>query len=123
MPSLTEDITIVSANTRTLGFIPLENHMLYSLSIFHPDDAVVPNQCWAEIGLMIGGTTYSNKVALLSTGYIGRGAPLGWTGQIIVLPETYAYAQILSPATGTYRLCAILYKLISLPDGGFRVDP
>lgn len=123
MPSLTDDILTLASYVRTIGTIPLQQQMLYSLSVFELEDSVFPLECWAEIGLMIGGTTYAHKVTILASGYVGRGAPIGWTGSMIVLPETFAYGQLLAPLARTYRLAAILYKLIELPEGGFRVDP
>jgi hypothetical protein len=72
---------------------------------------------------MIGGTEYDKKVTVLAGGYLGRGSAIGWTGNILVLPETYAYAQLLAASVKLYRLAVVLYKIIPLPEGGFRVDP
>lgn len=123
MSSPTTEIKVTAAYTRTLGTMPLSMDMLHALAVIDPEDATIPNECWAEIGLMSGGRTHANKVALLAAGWIGRNCPIGWTGSIPITEDMYAYAVLTSVTTHTYRLAAIMNKLIPLPGGGFRVDP
>lgn len=123
MPSLTETFTVAANSVRSIATIPLSQHMLYSVTLLHVGNVGTPVEAFGEIGIMEGGITYAHKIAVLDSGYVGTDASLIWTGNIIVLPETSVYAQLVADIQSEYRLSAILYKLIPLEDGGFRVDP
>lgn len=122
MPVLTEDHTIVASLTREYIIIPVERQYIKTLTLYDLYQTASLRQIWAQIGIMSGGHTTQNIIATLASGYLNRISPIAWSGNLPVDPDMSLFAEIYGPVGQQLRLCAILYKIVTTPEGLFHVD-
>lgn len=123
MPSLTKDASVAANRVRTTIVIPVEHQILKSACVLDVDAALQPNDGYVVIGLMEGGISHQNKVAVLASGYVGASSMVGWTGSMPITVDTHVFADIYSSAGGDYRLVILPWKIVSTEKGLFVVDP
>jgi hypothetical protein len=123
MPSATSDGNAPASRVRTLITIPVEHTVVSTICCIDLTNALQPNDAYAEIGLMSGGTTPQNKIAALAAGYIGKDCPVAWSGKIITDPDMFLYAVVFSSIGGPFRLAALVNPYKIGADGGIILDP
>lgn len=123
MPTRVENGTAAANRVLLRLTIPMEEHIIYSASIFQQFTSEQPNDAFGIIGLMAGGTNINNRIAILASGYLGSSASIGWTGQLPTWSDSYLYADIHSSSGGNFRVTAILWKYL-IKDGIIHgIDP
>jgi len=101
----------------------MEEHIIYSASIFQQFPTDQPNDAFGIIGLMAGGENINNRISILASGYFGSATSIGWTGQVPTWSNTFLYADIYSSTGGSFRVAAILWKYL-IKDGIIHgIDP
>lgn len=106
----TTDKTAAANRVLTTVTMDVSNTSIVAASLIDIGNAGQPNDCWAELGIMAGGTDQAKRVALLQRGYTGPGSIVGWTGHIHLGAESYVYANIYSSSANNYRLAVITGK-------------
>lgn len=123
MPSLTKDVTVAANRVKSTVVIPIEHQILKSACVLDIESANQPNDAYVVIGIMEGGISHQNKVAILASGYVGSSSMVGWTGSIPVTVDTNVFADIYSSAGGDFRLVVLPWKIVRIEGGLFVVDP
>jgi len=95
------------AYQRTLITIDISGNDLESAYLYELSDAGRPLDCFAQIGVMSGGTNLVNRVALLDQGYAGVGSGVSWSGHLRLGEQTFLYALLYAREASTYRLAAV----------------
>lgn len=123
MPSFTKDGTAAAGRTLTVITKPVEKAVLMTLTVIDLSATAKPNSAYAEIGIMSGGLDPQQKIASLSSGYVGRDQPVSWTGYIITEDEMYAYAHVYSTPGGKFRLAGLVTPFKVSAEGALILDP
>jgi hypothetical protein len=123
MPTQTNDRNLNAAYALTLFSIPLEYHILTSVSLYDQDGGSNNNEIFAELGLFVGINARHVKLAVLASGLMGGRFNLGWTGQLPTEPGMAVYCAAYGPDDRDVRLAATLWKIVATEDGRFVLDP
>jgi len=111
MGAISIDHTISSANVHELSSVDIGNSTLVSLSLFETDAAYPVDLAWAEIGILSGGDTLEQRVAILANGYVSKRNAISWSGFIPVDCGSRVYVSILGPLTNAFRLVAFVVPI------------
>jgi len=105
-------IDITGASDRSLvdGFIRAETGSLLAVSAFPLDAGTDPADNWCEVGIMSDGTEPQHRIVLLSAGYLGTAAPIGWTGNIPLEKAMNIYIHLYSSAATLTRLSVLVER-------------
>lgn len=123
MPTTSHDVLVPSQRRLGLITIPASKGVLSTLAVIDNSNALQPNDCWIELGIMSGGTSPQNRVATLASGYSGKDTPISWSGKIILDTEMLLYAHVYSSAGGLFRLVGIVHPYKLNDEGGIILDP
>jgi hypothetical protein len=63
--------------------------LLIAASVYTDDDLEQPYETWAAIHLMRGGTEKSQRIHMLTDGFITEDHPLSWHGLFITQPDDF----------------------------------
>lgn len=80
--TLTQDATIVSRG--------MEAGILIGVSAFFIDEGPEPITVWVELGVSRSASP-TDRIALLSSGYLTHGSPVGWTGDLELGSDCFLY--------------------------------
>lgn len=123
MPTRVDNGTAPASRVLLRLVIPMEEHVIYTASVFQQFTSAAPNDSFAVIGLMNGGENTNNRIAILASGYLGAAESIGWTGIVPTWSDSFLYADIFSTQGGKFRMTAILWKYI-VKDGIIHgIDP
>lgn len=123
MPIATGDVTAGSGRVLATIFIPVEQSVLSTLTVVDLSNALQPNDAYAEIGIMSGGTNPQNKVAALAANYLGEDVSVSWSGKVITEAGMFLYAHIHSSAGGPFRLNGLVTPYKMGEKGELILDP
>jgi len=123
MPIIQVQATISVSLRPQIVLIPTDNHWVTAITLFSLDQESPPVECWAQIGLLGGGSTLEHKAATLAQGACGSGSDVFWSGKIIADPNTFIFANLIGTTTRQYRLVAVVNTIISTEGNLIVVDP
>lgn len=123
MGSITLNTTAITDYGPQIFSAPAENIMLYALSISNRSSVWYPNSMHAVIGLLEGGETLEQLVAVLASGQTITQCAIGWTGAIPTGPDIRIFGLIMAPLSTQVLLSAYVLPYKVSAEGGIIVDP
>lgn len=123
MPTTTKDVVAAANRVKATVTIPVDKVVLSTLNLVDLSNALQPNDAYAEIGLMSGGTEVGQKIAVVASGYIGKAITVSWTGKIICEPDMFLYGDVYSSVGGTFRLQGLVTPYKTGEKGELILDP
>ena len=104
MPTQQESITATADFVRTTGTIDIDGVRIKAATVFNVTAAAEEASAFVELGIMTGGTSQANRVALLASGYVGELNPIAWHGDFTGGADEFLYANVRSLDTDSFRL-------------------
>ena len=123
MPTATKDVVAAASRVKASVTIPVDKVVLSTLNMVDLSNALQPNDAYAEIGVMSGGTENAQKIAVLASGYVGKAVAVSWTGKVICEPDMFLYGDVYSSIGGTFRLQGLVTPYKAGPKGELILDP
>lgn len=123
MPTLTNDRNLNASYAKTFFSVPVDYHLVMSASLFDIDEGSVPNEIFAEIGLMTGTNASHIRIAVLASGVMGGRVNIGWSGRLPTEPGSRIYCSAYGPDDRDVRLTVTLWRIVTTEDGRFVLDP
>jgi len=123
LPTRVADITTLAAINGQVGTIATDAHVIKGVTLRDLDQSTDPMENYGIIGLMSGGQTAAHIISVFASGNFGANTPLFWTGSMPTESEQFIFCQLFAAGTDTFRLSAVLYKIVFQDGNVFRVDP
>jgi len=114
MGAISIDHTIASANVHELFFVDIGNSTLVSLTLFAVDLVYLFDPAWCEIGILSGGVSLEQRVAILANGYVSKRNAVAWSGFIPVDCGSSVYCSIIGHSVNSYRLSAFVVPITTV---------
>lgn len=123
MPSLTNDRNLNASYAETLFSIPVNYHLITSVSLYDKDGGTPNNDVFAELGLFLGNNNNHIKLTVLASGLMGGRINVGWAGRIPTEPGMAIYCKAYGPDDRDVRLAITLWRIVTTEEGHFVLDP
>ena len=107
MPSTHTDLTASADRWLSVATIDIDGVRIAGASVISLTSGNSPASAYVEIGIMAGGISVTNRVAILASGYVGESSPLTWTGRITGDPSQFLYVHVRADNADDYRLTLV----------------
>lgn len=123
MPSITKDRNLNAGNAQTIFSIPVDYHLITSVSLYDLGDNRFMDHILVELGLFMGKNSAHTRLTIFASGLMGGRYNLGWTGRFPTEPGMSVYCIAYGPDLTNVRLAVTLWKIVMVEGERFVLDP